>query len=93
MLDEADVDIEGSEEKEMRSLKEFSDEKGFDIKALRKIIDILRSERGFEFEKNENGLVLTDFHEVVLEGVIGKFNEGQASYKKAVEVYFEGENQ
>ncbi|HEM6281338.1 TPA: cell division protein FtsK [Streptococcus suis] len=93
LLDEVDVDIEGSEEKEMRSLKEFSDEKGYDIKALRKIIDILRSERGFEFEKNENGLVLTDFHEVVLEGVIGKFNEGQASYKKAVEVYFEGENQ
>lgn len=80
------------EEYNMRSLKRFSEEKGYDIKALRKIIDILRVERDFEFDKNEEGLVLTEMHEIVLAAVMEQFNAGQSSYKKAVEVYFDGEN-
>lgn len=73
-------------------LKDFSVQNGFDIKVLRKIIDVLRG-LGHEFEKKDGGLYLTAEQEIILTGVVSEYEKGQPSYAKAVEVYFEGENQ
>ncbi|MBF0777868.1 cell division protein FtsK [Streptococcus cuniculi] len=90
-LDQVDEEDFSSDDSRIL-LKDFSVEKGFDIKALRKIIDVLRG-LGHEFEKKDEGLYLTVEQTIILAGVLSVYGEGQPSYAKAVEVYFEGENQ
>ncbi len=92
-MSKTDVFAEGQDDvsSELKLLKDYAVETGFDIKVLRKIIDILRG-LGHEFEKVDNSLCLTPEQEIILKGVVSEFEKGQPSYAKAVEVYFEGEN-